>query len=77
MIPSLGPVTDEEHVAHLTLRLTNLTSKMDNHSAPERSLASRTSENDLTASEDQHYIKHTSSSITDLTAVSVDEPRQL
>lgn len=74
--PSPGPITDEEHTAHLTPKLANLTSDVDTDSAPERSLASETSENDSTTSKDQYHIKHTSSSMTDLTAVSVDKPHQ-
>ena len=77
MIPPPGPITDEEHAAHLTPKLANITSNVDTDSAPERSLASEASENDSTTSKDQYHIKHTSSSMTDLTAVSVDEPHQL
>jgi hypothetical protein len=72
-----GPITDEEHAAHLAPSLIYLTSNVENDSAPERGIASETFENDSTMSKDQYHIRHTSSSMTDLTSVSVDEPHQL
>jgi hypothetical protein len=69
-------MTDEEHAAHLAPKLTNLASNVDSDSAPERSLVSEISENDSTTPKDQCHIKHTSSSMTDLTTVSVGELHQ-